>query len=777
MQAPAPGRQTRAGEAASSAQGAFGPMSSGPGAPGAPIATNGSQGDGSGAPARAGAWDMSPELASAMGLAPLDEHAAHGEAPVQRSRQSAAAWTQPQRTAPNGGAGRATGPVTGNRVAFVREEGLKLRAGPERAAASLAQMTFGQRVHILEDSGSGEWLKIAVRGQTGYAYKPRIHEPPPELLAKDPGLSLVKVKRGQNFWRLVKERYGINGKEGSADQNVNHFINAIRAFNKAEAFKIKTDFLDDIGNMIPGRVASDTELITGVDLWIPSFGVAAKMNVGSGTIRGEVTRFAKKLEQKLDDFRAASRASGKYIPAAIGGAAGEMGLGLLEGLIDFALDAAKILTASTAVGALIGSFFGGVGAAPGAEIGFEIGLVILDYYGLYMLAEAILGVAGNLAGQLGEFVSLAWSANGDPKQIEKAGRALAAALGTLVAALLMVVAAYLMKRGAGALAKTRFAQRVGQSRLAKWFEDRKDAKTTKDPRGEKAAKEKQEREAAEQKKAEKEKAEKERAEKEKREQEEKAEKERAERELAAALEALQAKGLSTTEAQKFARLGKAAIDNFAKLDKKALERFAQLNAEALAKFGNLPASDLVKFRQVDLAGLQKFGALEPGHLSGFASRFEAKGIKALASMQLPDFTPPRTSASSLDAEGGHSYGKHGSHTSPAQHKTRLETGVAPNGEAGAIPASSGRFSSDQMQIQAARLTDAKLRDEALNAGGTKFKNKVEVEVDVPGAGVSYSLDGSGHLITDSASKVYAFYHLVDGPGGKHYVLTTMYPGP
>jgi hypothetical protein len=48
------------------------------------------------------------------------------------------------------------------RVAFVREEGLNLRAGPDQKAASLRKMRFGQRVHVLEDSGKGEWLKIAV---------------------------------------------------------------------------------------------------------------------------------------------------------------------------------------------------------------------------------------------------------------------------------------------------------------------------------------------------------------------------------------------------------------------------------------------------------------------------------------------------------------------------------------------------------------------------------------------------------------------------------------
>jgi Domain of unknown function (DUF4157)/Bacterial SH3 domain len=397
------------------------------------------------------------------------------------------------------------------RVAFVREEGLNLRAGPDQKAASLRKMRFGQRVHVLEDSGKGEWLKIAVLGQTGYVYKPRIHLPPKDLIEKDAGLTLIKVEPGQTFWGLVKKTYGIQGNESSRDQNINHFINAIRAVNKPEAFKVKTDILDDIGNaVVSGRDASDTELIAGVDLWIPSFGVAAKMDVGSGTVTGEVARYAKKFQQKIDDFGAASRASGKYIPGAIGRNAGEMAMGMLQGLIDFAIDAAKILAVSTAAGALLGSFFGGVGAVPGAEIGFEIGLLILEYYGLYMLADAILGVAGKLLWQLGQFISLAWEANGDKAKIEKAGESLADALGILVSVVLVVVAAYLLKRGANALSKTKFAQRVGQTRLARWLEERQKMSTT-----EKLDKEKLDKEKLDKEKLDKEKLDKEKLDKEK----------------------------------------------------------------------------------------------------------------------------------------------------------------------------------------------------------------------------------------------------------------------
>jgi hypothetical protein len=398
------------------------------------------------------------------GASPVQRTAPGGDVPVQRNGPGG----DPRQVAP-----------AADLLGFVREEGLNLRAGPDRAAAPLARLTFGQRVHLLDGSQPG-WQRVTVLGQTGYLSSPRIHLPPQRLIQQDPGLSLVKVRPGQTFWGLVKESYGIQGNEGTPDQNINHFINAIRAINRPEAFIVRTDVLDDVSNaLIPGRDASDTLLKANYDLWIPSFAVAAKMDVGSGTVTGEISRVIKKIEQKIDDFRAACRAAGKYIPEAIGRRAGEMGEGMLLGLIDFAVDAAKILAISTAVGALVGSIFGGVGAVPGAEVGFEIGLMILEYYGLYLLIEAIVGVAGNLLSQLGRFVSLAWNAGGDSKQIEEAGKALADALGILVSAVMVVVAAYLLKRGAQALNGTRFARAVGESRLARWFEQRQKMTTTK----------------------------------------------------------------------------------------------------------------------------------------------------------------------------------------------------------------------------------------------------------------------------------------------------------
>ena len=72
--------------------------------------------------------------------------------------------------------------------------------------------------------------------------------------------------------------------------------------------------------------------------------------------------------------------------------AGDTALGLLSGLVEFALDAAKILAISTAVGALIGALFGG--ASPIVAAQFQ--LVVLAGVALAMMLTGI--VVTRLAG-------------------------------------------------------------------------------------------------------------------------------------------------------------------------------------------------------------------------------------------------------------------------------------------------------------------------------------------------------------------------------------------
>jgi hypothetical protein len=361
-----------------------------------------------------------------------------------------------------------------DKVGFVREEGLNLRARPDQQARSLTTLKLGTRVHTFAEAHpTPSWTKVIVDGQTGYVFAPRIHYPPEALIARDPGLRMVRVQSGQTFWGLVHDVYGIRGNESSRDQNMDHFINAIRVVNKPEAFNVREDWRDKVGNfIIPGRDASDTFLKANTDLWIPSLGVAAAMDVGTGTLRGEATRLVKKFEQKLADFKAACKLSLDYMPEAVAMRAGETARDIVGGLLDFAVDAAKILGASTAVGAILGAFFGGVGAAPGATLGFEVGLMILELYGLAVLVEAVMSIAKSLVTELGLFIQLVWEANGDKDTIDAAAHTLADSVGILASAALVALAAYLMKKGAKALGETKFAKTIGETKLAKWLKAR-----------------------------------------------------------------------------------------------------------------------------------------------------------------------------------------------------------------------------------------------------------------------------------------------------------------
>ena len=364
-------------------------------------------------------------------------------------------------------------------VTFVGNKKATMYSAPDKSSKVAAHLSFGERLRKLEPEAQlpPGWVKCSSVGflyaTTGYVDELELRDPPRDLITKDPGLSLYKVTSRETFWGLVKRKYGIRGNESTADLNINHFINAIRAVNKKEAFKVKEDLADKIGNFfIPGRDASDTELKTGVRLWIPSFNAAVNMDVGSGTVTGEVSRLRKQIAQKMRDFATAAKLSVDFIDDEFVKILEEFGPQLIKGLVTFAIEAAAILGASTAIGALIGSLAGGAGAIPGAEIGFEIGLIILKYYGIYELVVGVIGIGGLLLTKLTEFVGLAWTANGDQEKLTKAGQALATALAVLGQVTLTALLAYLTKKGTDALKGTKFAQKVGESNITKWVRDR-----------------------------------------------------------------------------------------------------------------------------------------------------------------------------------------------------------------------------------------------------------------------------------------------------------------
>lgn len=376
-------------------------------------------------------------------------------------------------------------------VTFVGNLKATMYAEPDKSSEVVSRFHFGERLRkIHQDSPLPPgWVRCTSIGflgtRTGFIDKSELLDPPPQLIQQDPGMRLYKVKSGETFWGLVKSQYGIKGNESTADLNINHFINAIRSVNKEKSFIVEEDILDKIGNFsISGRDASDTLLKAGYRLWIPSYSAAAEMDVGSGTVTGEVARLKKKIAQKRRDFAAAAELSTEFIGDEFQKLVEEFGPQIIKGLIKFAIEAAAILGASTAIGALIGSLLGGAGAVPGAKIGFEIGLVILKYYGIYELVVGVIGIGGLLLTKLTQLVSLAWEANGDQEKLIEAGKALATALALLGQVILSGLLAYLTKKGVDKLKGTRFAEKVGESNIAKWVRERQSRKSLKEKSGE-----------------------------------------------------------------------------------------------------------------------------------------------------------------------------------------------------------------------------------------------------------------------------------------------------
>ena len=134
-----------------------------------------------------------------------------------------------------------------------------------------------------------------------------------------------------------------------------------------------------------------------------------------------------------------------------------------------------------------------------------------------------------------------------------------------------------------------------------------------------------------------------------------------------------------------------------------------------------------------------------------------------------------------EKRGGHSYVEHGAQVTPAQHEVRLRTGQKPSGDipvdAQGVPKppplSSSSFSSDAKHLEALDKADQKLPTEKFNKK-RGLKKKVEVTVDVPNGGSSYSLDSNNKTISVTTDKALAVYKL-ENTGKGEYELVTLFP--
>ncbi len=358
--------------------------------------------------------------------------------------------------------------------AFVREDGLNLREKPDQKTRSLGTFSFGSKILVV--SKTGEWYRvIADGGKSGYMLASKVHGLQPQhqtMLEQDPGLRLFHVRNGETGMQLVRRAYGISGAEGSKDQNLWHFLNVIRKHNRPEAFGFKDKgWGDAVQNFfIPGADANNVMLKADVDLWIPSFVKAAKDNtVGSGTFTGELVRLDKNIQQKVSDFQTARNYAASSIGPIFLKRLEQGAHELIDGLITSLLFAAGIMVTTTVIGAIAGAFAGGVGAAPGAAIGFQVGMWLLEWLGLGFLVVWGAGKLTQVFGALGTFVAKVWNANGDQKQLQEAGVALADALAILAVTALQILVTLAVAKGLGAatkgLANSRFGKSIGIPRL------------------------------------------------------------------------------------------------------------------------------------------------------------------------------------------------------------------------------------------------------------------------------------------------------------------------
>jgi len=242
--------------------------------------------------------------------------------------------------------------------------------------------------------------------------------------------------------------------------------------------------------------------------------------------------------------------------------------------------------------------------------------------------------------------------------------------------------------------------------------------------------------------------------------------------------------LSDAAFAKLAALDAPMLRSFAALDVETLRSFAFFDDAVLRRFGSIPPADLAKLSGIDTIALRDLEAMDEKALRELLANHSTEDIRVLGNMTPQKWAEAHASASSLDAEGGHSFAKHGAHTTAAQQETRLRTGIAPDGSASTVPPpESGKFASDAAHMEAATAAERKLYDNMVNTKG-RLKAGYDAKLEVPGAGFSYSLDPpgvppppylGGRVVETMCNSVYVAWKL--NPAGTDYIIVTMYPIP
>jgi hypothetical protein len=240
--------------------------------------------------------------------------------------------------------------------------------------------------------------------------------------------------------------------------------------------------------------------------------------------------------------------------------------------------------------------------------------------------------------------------------------------------------------------------------------------------------------------------------------------------------------LSDAAFAKFAALDAPMLHSFAALDAGTLRSFAFFDDAVLRRFGSVPSADLAKLTGIDTIALRDFEALDEKALRELLASHTTEDIRILGNMTPEKWAEAHASASALDADGGHSFAKHGAHTTLAEQEARLRTGVAPDGSTMTTPPDkAGRFASDAAQVEAAKVAERDLYHNMVGSKG-KLKKEYVAELPVQGAGYSYRLDPpgvppapylGGRVVEDLCHRIHVVWRL--NPAKTDYILVTMYP--
>lgn len=302
----------------------------------------------------------------------------------------------------NGKPGGSDGEFVG-RVGVINWDGspeVRLRASRNSAGGVIRTLPFSTRVQVISRFTDG-WSQVATTdGCVGFVASSYIWTNLPE-----PNARLHRVDQGLPGTAIaICETYYAD--QICWGQDLRFFVNVLGLVNH----KV----------IPPGMNGWRTVRFNERDLiWIPDRAYAQSLIgiVDSGSISYDTLAFLAapivRYTQLCEDYARAVRLSLKYLKKAVLRHAKKASVEILVSLAETVVISIGVVAALTALGAIIGGGVGFVvggatavpGAVIGAEIGFEFALVILEWFGLAMLAVWL----GKAIGEVGKPLRPWWA--------------------------------------------------------------------------------------------------------------------------------------------------------------------------------------------------------------------------------------------------------------------------------------------------------------------------------------------------------------------------------